>query len=266
MANLNVKTSFNTILNLNTDVIGKRVSAAIIDLLVMLLYVFIIIWIASFFNFDVGSLAHDDASRVYWGLYSILSLPLLFYTLISEVVSGGYTVGKYLVKIKVVKVDGFQPSFIDFFIRWIFRMVDVYFFFILAILFGNKVMQFFTIYMLGIVGLLGMMKNGRGQRLGDLVAGTAVIRAKIKQDMSITILQEIKDDYKPTYAQVIKLSDNDARIIKETYEAAKKINDYKLIRKLVAKLEDVMKIECDRKPNDFIETVLKDFNYYTQSM
>ena len=51
-----------------------------------------------------------------------------------------------------------------------------------------------------------------------------------------------------------------------TYEAAKKINDRKLIRKLVTKLEEVMNIKNSTDPNTFIEDVLKDFNYYTQNM
>lgn len=265
MANLNVKTSFNTILSLNTDTLAKRLFATLLDYVVMALYVFIVIKVGSWFNLDFDHLSSGDRGRVEWGIFSVLSLPLMFYTLFSEVVSGGYTVGKYLMKIKVVKLDGFQPSFVDFFVRWIFRMVDIYGFTVLAILLAGTFLQGFSLAG-AVVGVVYMVINGSGQRIGDKVAGTAVIHAKIKQDISITILKEVSQDYQPTYTQVIKLSDNDARIIKETYEAAKKINDYKLIRKLVTKLEDVMNIKCDQKPNDFIETVLKDFNYYTQNM
>jgi len=87
-----------------------------------------------------------------------------------------------------------------------------------------------------------------------------------KQSINITILREVGDNYKPKYAQVLKLSDNDARIIKETFESARKMRDVKLIRKLVVKLETVMGIKNKDKPERFINDVLKDFNYYTQNM
>lgn len=208
----------------------------------------------------------DDADRIYWGWTSILSLPILFYTLFSEVFSGGYTIGKYLVKIKVVKIDGFQPTFVDFFTRWIFRIVDIYPFLLMGIVFGNFLAQFFTIYTLGIVAIITVSRNKNGQRFGDMVAGTTVIRTKQQQSINITILEEIGEEYKPVYAQVINLSDNDARIIKETFNNAKRLGDEQLIAKLVAKLESVMKIKNDRKPAEFVELVLKDFNYYTQNM
>ncbi len=111
-----------------------------------------------------------------------------------------------------------------------------------------------------------MAKNGKGQRLGDLVAGTAVIRAKVKQSINITILKEVAQDYTPKYPQVIKLSDNDARIIKETLENARKTNDVKLVRKLVQKLESIMGVQHEGDHGKWVDGVLKDFNYYTQNM
>ena len=181
-------------------------------------------------------------------------------------VSGGYTIGKYAVGAKVIKINGFQPTFVDFFIRWIFRMVDIYFFFIVAIIFGGELSTIFSVYTIGLVGLMAISRSKSGQRIGDKIAGTAVIKSKVKHSMNITILKELSADYKPTFTQVIKLSDNDARIIKETYENAKTMNNTKLISKLVEKLEGVMNIKNTMDQRVFIETVLKDFNYYTQNM
>ena len=266
MANLSVKTTFNTKLNLDTDSLAKRIFAFVIDFAVIIAYMFIISLVMAFFNVDMWDAFEEDADRIYWGWTSLLSLPILFYTLLSEVVSGGYTIGKYAVGTKVVKIDGFQPTFVDFFIRWIFRMVDIYFFFILSIVLGDNFSRVFSIYTIGLVGIIAITRSKKGQRLGDMVAGTSVIKSKVKHHMNITILKELSADYKPYYSQVLKLSDNDARIIKETYESARKINDYKLIRKLVVKLETVMNVKNETEPNVFIERVLKDFNYYTQNM
>jgi uncharacterized RDD family membrane protein YckC len=266
MAKLNVKTNFNTKLSFDTDTLGKRIGAYFIDLAIMLVYIFMVIYIFSKFDMDIADELEQDSGRISWGLISVLTLPIIFYTLVSETLSGGYTIGKFLLKLKVVKIDGFQPSFVEFFVRWIFRMVDIYFITIVAISFGSFVGQFMSVYMLGLVAIITIAKNKKGQRIGDLVAGTAVIQSKVKQSINITILKEVSNDYVPQFSQVLKLSDNDARIIKETYENAVKVNDTQLINKLVAKLESVMNIKSTMSPRLFISTVLKDFNYYTQNM
>lgn len=71
----------------------------------------------------------------------------------------------------------------------------------------------------------------------------------------------------PTYPSVIKLSDNDIRIIKETYKTASKFNDYKTLIKLRSKILEVTQIKSVHKSEkDLISIVLKDYNYYTQHM
>ena len=90
---------------------------------------------------------------------------------------------------------------------------------------------------------------------------------KNKINISHTILEEIGEAYVPTYPLVIKLSDNDMRIIKETYHKAVAKNDHEIIYKLVAKIESVTGIKNQSGNNaDFIRVVLKDYNFYTQHM
>ena len=100
-----------------------------------------------------------------------------------------------------------------------------------------------------------------------MTAGTAVIALKDKVNISHTILEELKEDYKPMYPSVIKLSDNDARIIKDTFLTAKSSKDYATLIKLRDKIIEVTEIK-EQYGSDilFIDTVLKDYNYYTQSM
>jgi len=100
----------------------------------------------------------------------------------------GQTPGKKVFKIKVVKVDGFQASFSDYLIRWIFRLIDFGFFFI--------------------PGLISMTVNKYNLRLGDIASGTAVISLKNDINISHTILEKIDSDYIPTFPQVISLTDN----------------------------------------------------------
>ena len=119
----------------------------------------------------------------------------------------------------------------------------------------------------GIIGLITMVVNSKTQRLGDISAGTAVITLKNKINISHTILEDIGEEYKPKYPLVIKLSDNDARIIKETYQASLKKADSEILSKLVGKIEQVTGIKNDLdSKKEFVQTILKDYNYYTQNM
>lgn len=181
-------------------------------------------------------------------IYMIFALPVVFYSLIQELLLEGQTFGKKLVKIKVVKIDGYQASFGDYLIRWLFRLIDI--------TIGS-----------GIIGLITMVVNNKTQRLGDISAGTAVITLKNKINISHTILEDIGEEYKPKYPLVIKLSDNDARIIKETFQAAVKKSDSEILNRLTSKIEQVTGIKNDLdSKKEFIQTILKDYNYYTQNM
>ena len=159
----------------------------------------------------------------------------------------GQTFGKKVVKIKVVKIDGFQASFGDYLMRWFFRLVDV---------FSNS----------GVVGLVSIIVSKNNQRLGGIASGTAVISLKNKINISHTILENLKQDYVPKFPQVIALSDNDVRIIKENFQRAIKVDDRQVISRLSNKIKETIKVEVN--PTEFtermfIQAVIKDYNFYT---
>jgi len=111
-----------------------------------------------------------------------------------------------------------------------------------------------------------MSANKKQQRLGDIAAGTAVITTKNKINISHTILEELNEDYVPSFPQVIKLNDNDVRIIKERYNLAVKKYDHETIEKISNKIKSVTGIQYEGSVYHFIETVIKDYNYYTREM
>ena len=104
------------------------------------------------------------------------------------------------------------------------------------------------------------------QRVGDYAARTVVISTKKKHKISSTILEELATDYEPVFANVTQLSDKDVRIIKETFNISKKHNDFKTMTLLRNKITGLLNIESDLYDKDFLDTILKDYNYYTQSM
>lgn len=247
MSELTILTTQNVSINFKQASIGERMLAFLLDMVIKLAYVLGIFYLL--FNISGFSEVMDTLDM--WSQYAILILilvPYIFYSLVLESVFEGQTLGKRIVKIKVVKIEGYQAGFGDYLIRWLFRIIDV------AI-------------STGLIGLISMIFNSKTQRLGDISAGTAVISLKNKISIDHTIIQEIEQDYLPTYPLVIKLSDNDIRIIKETFEAARANNNQPLIRKLVEKVETVTGIKNQSGNNhDFIRTVLKDYNFYTQNM
>jgi len=62
---------------------------------------------------------------------------------------------------------------------------------------------------------------------------------------------------------VVRFSDNDIRIIKELFEKIQRKRDLKMLDKLVEKVETVSGIKRMEQPEKFIDTVIKDYNYYT---
>lgn len=246
MSELSINTTQNVNINFTAASIGHRILAFGTDLLILIAYLTTIGLVFYFSGF--GSTIDNMDPWSQRAISVILLLPVTFYTLIFESFLDGQTLGKRLLKIKVVKIDGYQASFGDYLIRWLFRLIDI-------------VTNF------GVVGFISIVVNEKSQRLGDIAAGTAIITLKNNISINSTILEEIDEDYKPIYPLVIKLSDNDMRIIKENFNRAKTYNDHEMLRKLKEKIESVTGIKNQSGNNaDFIKTVLKDYNFYTQNM
>jgi len=111
-----------------------------------------------------------------------------------------------------------------------------------------------------------MIVSKNNQRLGDIASGTAVISLKNQINISHTILENIQENYIPTFPQVIALTDNDMRIIKDNYLKAVRIDDRHVISRLSDKIKSILKLEVDPREmteRQFIGIIIKDYNYYT---
>lgn len=239
MSELQINTTQNVKITFTAAGVGERLLAFILDTVIKFGYLLILSSVFGAFE------NMDQWSQI--GINTVLSLPVMFYTLLLESFLQGQTLGKKALNIRVVKIDGYQASLSDYVVRWFFRIVDIY-------VFG--------------LGFFVMLFNKKTQRFGDMAAGTAVISLKDNVNISHTILENLKEDYMPTYPSVIKLSDNDARIIKETFASARATKDYQTLIKLRSKIMEVMDINDMKHKTDidFIDVVLKDYNYYTQNM
>jgi hypothetical protein len=104
------------------------------------------------------------------------------------------------------------------------------------------------------------------QRLGDAAAGTVVISTKNKANVSHTILEEVGESYVPKFTNVTMLTDKDVRLIKDTYRIASTSKDYKTLKALRDKVESILASNSDLYDAQYLDTVLKDYNFYTQKL
>src|SRR5918995_2376886 len=125
---------------------NRRVLAAIVDLAIVVAGTVVILSAADALASDTGDVRGALSAVVLgWALYYYFALES----------GGGQTVGKKLMKLRVVRVDGSPVGMREVAVRTILRVVDNY-----------------------LVGLIVMLATGdRRQRIGDLAAGTIVVDA-----------------------------------------------------------------------------------------
>ncbi len=232
MENLSITSAQNVQIEHPVASVGERIVATVLDFLFMSAYLMFMLLISGISR---------NTGYIYW---FIIFLPVVLYHLLFEVFMEGQSIGKKIMKIKVMNSDGSRAGFISYFLRWIFRIVDVTF------LFGG-------------IAVITIITNGKGKRVGDLAANTSVIRMKNKFSRE-SIYTELPEDYKIKYPEVTHLSANDIYTAKETLDFLKK-NEYtgtssKLIVKLKSAFEQKMGIRSEDIPAEFIEQVIKDYN------
>jgi hypothetical protein len=109
---------------------------------------------------------------------------------------------------------------------------------------------------------IGMTKNG--QRLGDLAAGTTVVKVKETEKVSrLQLVEKMADDYEPMFPEVKSLSDKDVAIIKECLEIRADYSNSEPALLITQKVKENLKIESELQPVPFLYTILRDYTYYS---
>jgi uncharacterized RDD family membrane protein YckC len=230
----------------------KRLFAWLIDLVIIIAWIVIM---DKLFRIGRDYLWELPA----WQDFVIGLLPLLYFPL-TEIFLNGQTVGKKSMQIKVITIDGGNPSISQFIIRWLFRLID----FPLLILLGIMAGEFpwwSTIFLFGGIGCV--IATPYTQRIGDIVAGTILIDTRNRTSWQDTVFTELTDDYQPRYAQVMQLSDKDINTLKGIISAVRKKRDYDLSIRIAARIRSKLHIEDDQDSLEFLQTLLKDYNYYS---
>lgn len=233
MLAVKLDTGFNIEVEFPITPFHKRIAAWVIDLILGFAY----IWIAGLL---LEQIVGYSWRSIGW-LQVLFWLPMLLYHLLMELGTNGQSIGKMAMSIKVITLEGGQPSLSQYLLRWMFRLVDT-------------VMMF--------PGFFSVVLSGRSQRLGDIVAGTIVIDTKERTSWQDTIFTEVESTYQPMYKQVMQLSDKDINTLKGFIEMIRKKNDHEMALRISERIQNKLNIQSRQDPYDFLQTLMKDYNYY----
>ncbi|MFP5041688.1 RDD family protein [Parasediminibacterium sp. JCM 36343] len=242
MSKIIVPASCNIDLSFEAAPFHHRFLAWLLDIFIMLGYILVM-------SFFIGKYMshHHSTGRDLSYLYNLSSVemiafsPILVYHLLSELLLNGQSIGKRLLGMKVISETGTNASLYQYLIRWLLRVVD----------FG---------FSMGFIGFVTSIATKKGQRLGDVAAGTLVVKTRVKSDLGNTIFQEVETGYVPVYANVLRLSDRDMNVIKNILDASRRDNKLELAERTSDKIRSVLQITQHQHPIEFLETILKDYN------
>ncbi|MEQ8477999.1 RDD family protein [Fulvivirga sp.] len=235
MSTVNIRTTQNVDINYQPASLSDRIFAFLLDGLIMAAYVIICIYIlATFFN-DPGWIA------------IVFFLPIFFYHLTSEVFFNGQSIGKRQMKIRVLKLDGTPPELGAYLLRWMLRIIDISF-------------------INGGVAVTSILLTQNNQRLGDLAAGTTVVKLQsVKKVSSHELIKSLEADehYVVTFPQVTQLSPEQIRLINQALEANRENAIREPAIRLSEKVQGLLNIQTDMPPIKFLYMVVKDYQYLT---
>ena len=256
MSAIQINTVFNIDLEFETAPFHRRLLAYIIDFFILIIYLYALKTLL------YGAM--DIDFREYMGLdMLVISLPMFLYSLVCEILMNGQTVGKKLTGIRVISLDGGKPGTGQFVLRWITKFFEWPFLFGYMIsATGAIVIYIFVTGLLGIGVLIIISLTGKNQRLGDLAAGTVVIDTRSDTNLNDTVFMQIDNsNYKVTFPEVMRLSDNDINTIKTVLTQAQKRNNHDISYRVEYKIKSVLQINSDLHTIDFLKKLLEDYNY-----
>jgi len=185
-------------------------------------------------------------------MFVLFLLPVyLFYSLVLESIMDGRTLGKLAMGMKVVKLTGVEPILNDYLIRWTFRMIDIW---------GTG----------GALASLLVGSSPKRQRLGDMVANTAVIRLKSSMNLRFEDIDRIKslENYEVSYPGARQFSEQDMLLIKTTINRYNRYPNQahreaigEVLRAVMEKLQIQ---QAPKKPLHFLKTVINDYIVLTR--
>jgi uncharacterized RDD family membrane protein YckC len=250
----------------------QRCIAALIDMAVLALFLVIMYFI-------VGRAAGENFMIIE---LLIIKIPFIFYHPLLEYLTQGQTLGKYALGIRVVTYSGERPGLREIFTRWMFKGHFIWIGFSFVGLYHGHPMQaaqavasfmvFGVIHGgMGVIGLMYASVADRKQRMGDVMAGTVIIKDKSSVRYSLKDVLSIKnqENYTPEYPNVVRFTDEDMLLIKNTIQRVRKYPNPETKKFAIDLANESARLiglqETPKKRLKFLQTLLQDYVVLTRS-
>lgn len=228
MQTVRVRTTQNVFIEYALASIGDRILAYIIDRVVLIIY-------------SLAVFAFLARANNVWIWITALGVPWLFYSLVFEIIMNGQTPGKQMMSIQVVKLDGTPATIGGYLLRWIFALVDFY-------------------IMSGVIAVVCITMGKKGQRVGDVVANTTVVKVGSQQEISSAeVFVTPEETHIPTFTEVATLNDRDIELIHRALDAMREHNNDAPARAIMEKVKSRLGIQSNMSTADFLSTIVKDY-------
>jgi uncharacterized RDD family membrane protein YckC len=220
----------------NAATVLQRGIAWMIDFLIMFIASLTLSSPLTLYGFAIG----EDMLILFIFLWL---LAILCYPLYMEIFNHGQSFGKMVMGIRVMCLDGSTPTNIAYLLRWILMPVD------------------FGISGLGLAFII-FTKNC--QRIGDLAAGTTVVKlSKSEPPLIIRTIPTINKNYQPTYPEVTRLDIRQMGVIEQVLLMKDGPQKTRNLTSLAEKVDSVLGIKHQENDNEaFLLNVYNDFQYY----
>jgi len=256
MSIIQIDTVFNIDLEFEVAPFHKRLLAYLIDFVLLIIYLFCM-------QYFLENVINMDLSENTGYIIAFVTLPMFFYSFVAELLMNGQTIGKKLMGIRVISLDGGEPKMGQYVVRWITRFFEWPFLFGYIFLSANNLFSYiFWTGFCGIAVVISIAVTKKSQRLGDLAASTVLVKTKTDFTVHDTVFMNVNNDnYVVTFPEVMRLSDNDINTIKSVLTQSRKTNNLDISRRVEYKIKDVLKINSNLYTHDFLEKLLEDYNY-----
>ena len=234
-----VHTTQNIDIDYEVAGLGERILAALID----------VGFFIAFFIIGAIFAAASNSKAFSITMLIIYGATYALYDLLCEIFLNGQSFGKRIMKIKVISLSGGRPSVSQYFLRWLFRIVDM------------------TLTS-GVCALICIAVSFKKQRVGDVVAGTTLIKTSPRTKMDSLIFKPTVDGYIPIFTTVSQLTDNDISLIHEVITNYKKTGNTVLIYNMAARIKQYLSLTLPEHMEDykFLQTVISDYSYLTSAV
>jgi len=243
METIDVITSQHVTIKYQAATVVERLAALLLDFFFIGIY-FSAINYTLFEIIDISVMkSENDVLAI--TLLILFWLPAFAYHFLFESMLGGRTPGKMILKIKVTNIDGSTPGIGAYFLRWVLMLIDFY-------------------IISPVIGAAFILFSNYHQRIGDMAAGTIVI--KTNQSILLNLddsYYDFPDNYQPTFINVDKLSEGQAVFIMKLLIEPKQSRAVdNSVSELASKVKTILNVNPEMDDRRFLETVLRDYNYY----